>query len=180
MVKVHRAHRYTWWKKRFAEKGWDADIENRTFGKIPDPIYPEGRYILPFLHCNDGEEIEGVDSPTMPDNTDDKQQRYLRRLEQNRANRAQEHGIPAGIDIPQWYATYLKRDTLLKEQEKPIKKEDKEEFYRDLAIEVYESAGYRGGECVTRAYAEQGDDLMRYLSDDKRHPLNKEDINPSM
>jgi hypothetical protein len=59
------------------------------------------------------------------------------------------------------------------EKQGPITKDDKEKYYRDLIIDMYRASGYSIEQSIGMAFASQGEELMRYLSDDKRHPLNR-------
>lgn len=166
MAKVHRMHRRDWWVPSFQQKGWMQSIENGTFGQIPIEVRSQERYALPFTcYEGDGEPLhipcENLLLPVPARPTP----RYS-------GKRVGEPGIPANVDIQAWYAAYLKHETL--QQEKALKTgEEKREYYRDVAIDLYRASGYGLGECVEKAYSPQGDELVRYLADDKRHKLNR-------
>lgn len=99
-----------------------------------------------------------------------------RSLAEPRRDQEEVLGIPAGVDALDWYRAWEK----LKKGEKPPEKqtsqtaEEKREYYRDLVIDLYRRAGYSIGESCDKAYSSQGDDLIRYLADDKRHRLNRD------
>jgi len=98
------------------------------------------------------------------------------RMERHRVLREQEHiGIPGGIDDAlTWYYAYLKlADARNPDKAVSLTKESKDDYYRDLVYDLYCASGYSIDDSLKTAYSPQGDDLMRYLSDDKRHPLNR-------
>ncbi len=179
MAKAHRRYQHTWWEKRYSFASmsyyeWKAKMDSIL-------LAPSGRYTLPFLRYEDDEDNKGIilQAPfTQPAQTPE-QHTTQRRLEQNRARRDQEHfGVPSGdIDPLLWLANYLKIDKHFEELKRPITKDGKEDYYQDVIYQIYRSSGYSHGECTQAAYSyaakTQREELMRYLSDDKRHPLNR-------
>ena len=106
-------------------------------------------------------------------------------FEQYRAKREQERGIPGGVDDAlDWYRAYVKlADMRNTDKQVPLTKDKKEDHYRKLIIDLYQISGYSIEDGVRIAYSPQGDELMRYLSDDKRHPLNRnreEELSPAI
>ncbi len=134
----------------------------------------KSRYTLPFLLYEGDGIILDVPMSQQPSGERDVTQQYQRRLEQSRIRREREPGIPATVDILQWYAAYLKIDDMRHpEKQEPMKKDGKVDHYREIIIDLYIISGFSIGDSVERAYSSQGEELMRYLSDDKRHPLNR-------
>lgn len=177
MVKVHRRYRYTWWQQNYPFAGmtyaeW-CEWENKC-----RPVNQE-RYTLHFLRYDgDGIPLQAPFAQQAPPSEQNTRQQAQRRLEQSRARREQEHiGIPGGIeDALEWYYSYLKlAEMRTPEKQAPLPKEEKQDFYRDMIIDLYRTSGYSIGDSVEIAYSKQGDELRRYLSDDKRHTLNHQE-----
>lgn len=173
MVKAHRAarkawlHKYRdeWWIPLFERNGWLSDLKNGTFGEIPEALRSHKRYVLEWTrYCGDAPILEVPPNHSEPVTREAGHSRHSER-------RALEPGIPAGVDIIQWYAVYIGREHLKEKQPKTTK--EKHKHYRDLAIDLYKASGYKYPEYIHRAFTPQGEDLMRYLANDKRHTLNR-------
>jgi hypothetical protein len=185
VAKAHRAYRRTWWKKSYPFAGmtlseWlekmnrNADLPtiNRGQKYTPPPL-------VPYTPPSGTEEGILLNVPltqqALPSEQNTRHQSQ-RRLEQSRARREREHlGIPAGVeDALDWYEAYAKlADLRNPDKQVPLTKDGKEDYYRDLVFDLYRASGYSIDDSVKMAYSPQGDELRRYLSDDKRHSLNR-------
>lgn len=177
MPKAHRAYRHTWWKKRYPFADPTSTERNKKT-LVSVPVDKEERYVLPFIrYCGEGTilQVPAPEQAPLPEQNTAGQ--YQRRLEQNRVRREREHlGIPGGVDDAlSWLYAYLKLadERNPEKPQAPLAKDEKNDYYRDLAIDLYRASGYSIEDSVRRAYSPQGDDLIRYLADDKRHPLNR-------
>lgn len=174
MAKAHRAYRHSWWKERypFAEMSYAEWLEKMN----SDLSANKCRYHRSLIRYNGDGTLLQVTFTQQAIPEQNVSQQYRRRLEANRVKRQQEHwGIPGNVeDALSWLNAYLKlADMRNPEKQAPVTKDGKEDYYRDLVIDLYHHSGHGIGESVDIAYSKRGEELIRYLSDDKRHPLNR-------
>jgi len=172
MPKVHRAFRHSWWKKRYPFAGMTYSEWWEKMERNADLSINKERFTLPFLRYDgDGIILQVPWTQQTAPSEQHTQQQY-----QHRARRERERmGIAGGVeDALDWYYAYLKlADMRNPDKQVPLTKDGKEDHYRDFVIALYRTSGYSIDDSVGMAYSPQGDELMRYLSDDKRHPLNR-------
>lgn len=183
MAKVHRAYKHCWWHPSREITRQDC----KDMYIMSEHLHIAQYAIADHFGCS----VERVQKAVALRGHEEKKQTAVLRItiadikkalpkidaprDDGSERRAQAPGIPAGVDILQWYAYYTKREDIIKKQQQqtPPTGAEKREFYRDLAIDVYCAARYGRLDAIHKAYSPQGDDLIRYLSDDKRHTLNR-------
>lgn len=179
MAKVHRAFRHRWWKQCYPFAGMTYSEWWEQMNRVADlSIITKERFTLPFVH-DDGDGVLLHVPLTKPSPPPSDQKTQQERLEQNRARREKEHlGVPGYVeDVLEWYYAYLKlADVRSPDKQVSLTKDGKDDYYRDVIIDLYRKSGYSIDDSVRIAYSEQGDELRRYLSDDKRHPLNRNHV----